>query len=198
MELSPSWEAASCASTQELPNILRNPKIHYRVHENLPLVPILSQIDPFHINHSHLSFLLTFPPISYMHSSSPHLCYMPCPSLPPWLEHSNYTWRTVQVMKLLIMQFSPTFCYFNSLWSKYSPQHPVPPNTNQKRYRRSDLFTPWNISLIWRKSKITSVRFGFLMAVNVQIGPTIFWDVMPCIYYLFVDCLTTVKITQNI
>jgi hypothetical protein len=33
---------------------------------------------------------------------------MPCPSHPPWLDHSNYTWRRVQVMKLLIMQFSPS------------------------------------------------------------------------------------------
>jgi hypothetical protein len=27
-------------------------------------------------------------------------------SHPPWLDHSNYTWRRVQVMKLLIMQLS--------------------------------------------------------------------------------------------
>jgi hypothetical protein len=31
------------------------------------------------------------------------VCYMPCPSHPPWFDHSNYTWRRVQVMKLLIM-----------------------------------------------------------------------------------------------
>jgi hypothetical protein len=24
---------------------------------------------------------------------------MPCPFHPPWLDHSNYTWRRVQVMK---------------------------------------------------------------------------------------------------
>jgi hypothetical protein len=30
-----------------------------------------------------------------------HSCYMPCPSDPPWRVHSNYTWRRVQVMKLL-------------------------------------------------------------------------------------------------
>jgi hypothetical protein len=33
---------------------------------------------------------------------------MPRPSHPPWLDNSNYTWRTVWLTKLLIMQFSPT------------------------------------------------------------------------------------------
>jgi hypothetical protein len=36
---------------------------------------------------------------------------MPCQSQPPWLDHSNYTWRRVQAMKLLIMKFSPTSCH---------------------------------------------------------------------------------------
>jgi hypothetical protein len=31
MELNPSQEAASCAATQEIPNILWNEKFHYRV-----------------------------------------------------------------------------------------------------------------------------------------------------------------------
>jgi hypothetical protein len=45
-----------------------------------------------------VSFLLAFRPKSYMHSS--------CPAqLIPLLDHSNYTWRRVQIMKLLIMQF---------------------------------------------------------------------------------------------
>jgi hypothetical protein len=41
-------------------------------------------------------FLLAFPILSYMRSSSPHSCYMPRPSHPPGLDHSNCTWRRVQ------------------------------------------------------------------------------------------------------
>jgi hypothetical protein len=36
-----------------------------------------------------------------------------------------HIWRRVQVMKLPIMQLSPTSYYFILLLSKYSPQHPV-------------------------------------------------------------------------
>jgi hypothetical protein len=71
------------------------------------------------------SFPLAFPPIIYNRSSSPHSCYTACPSHPSRLDYCNYTWRRVQITKLLVMQLSSITRHLIPLRSKYPPQHPV-------------------------------------------------------------------------
>jgi len=101
-EQRPSWEANRFSASQEIPRILWNPKIHYRIHKCPPPVAILRQLDSVHSPTSHfLGSILILPshlrlglPSGLFHSVSPS---KPCISRspPPYVSeaksHKNAT-----------------------------------------------------------------------------------------------------------
>jgi hypothetical protein len=120
MEQSPPSETNTHSSRQEIPLPLWNQKVHYRVHRNPPLVPILSQVNPVNFPHyfSKINSNIIIPsvptssrglfpsgfPTKSLYSRLFHACYILRTSHLTWLDHPNNTWWSVQIMKLLIMQ----------------------------------------------------------------------------------------------
>jgi len=67
MEQSPSWEANWFSASQEIPHILWNRMVYYRIHKWPPPVPVLSQINPVstptsHFLKIHVNIILPFTP----------------------------------------------------------------------------------------------------------------------------------------
>jgi hypothetical protein len=75
----------------------------------------------------HWSLSLRFPHQNPLHASPlHHPSYMPRPSHSSRFYHPHNTGWGIEMMKLLIMKFSPHPCYLLPLRSKYSPQHSIP------------------------------------------------------------------------
>ena len=104
---SPPWEANRFSASKEIPRLLWNLKVHYRIHKGSPLLPILSQLDPVHTPID-LNIILSFTPrpssglltwgvpdkTIYASLPSPHHA-----SHFSWFDHAS----RVQIIKLRIM-----------------------------------------------------------------------------------------------
>jgi hypothetical protein len=138
MELGPSWGAVSHSVTQRISQyfmepggaipcwqepatgpesdwyVHNTPSYFYKIHFNIILPPMSgSSWWPLSFWFLHQNPVCI--PLLY------HALYMLCLSDPPWLHFSNYIWRRVQVMKLLIIRiisslFGPNI-HFSTLFS---------------------------------------------------------------------------------
>jgi hypothetical protein len=155
MELSPSWEAVNCAVTQEIPSILWNPKVHYRVHKSPPLVLILSQINPIHTIPSYLS-KINFNIVHHLRLGLPSGLFpsgFPTNILCKFLFNAAHAKCPVHIIllhliiviilgeKLLMMQFSPSLLPLHlssvqilSALSSQTPSIYVPPLMSESKF----------------------------------------------------------------
>jgi hypothetical protein len=89
---------------------LWNLNVHYRIHKNLLQAPIQCTpsycISPILV----LYHLILSPPSWALHA---------LPSRRPWFDNANNIWWGLQIMKYVLMQFSPASCHFIPLRSKY-------------------------------------------------------------------------------
>jgi hypothetical protein len=65
-EYSRSWEADSRSADEEIPRLLWNSKVHYRVHNSPLPVSILSQMNPVHTHAPHVRSILTVSSHQYL------------------------------------------------------------------------------------------------------------------------------------
>lgn len=79
-----SWEADIRTADQEVTHLLWNPKVLYRIYKGIPLFPILSQINLFHV---------LIPSFFKIHFNIIHLSTHRFPKWSPFrLSDQNCTW----------------------------------------------------------------------------------------------------------
>ena len=136
MEQSPAWEDSISLPNQEITHTSGNVKIHYCIHNSLPLLPILMYMEPVHTIPPYsctIHFNITLPTMpessrwspsfSYHHQNpvcffiTSNLCHMPHPAhFPsfPSCDQPNIQ-QGLQIIGHLIMPFFSSSHYFLQL-----------------------------------------------------------------------------------
>jgi len=139
-----SWEANSHSVYQKIPPLSWNTKVHCSVHKSPPLVPVLSQMNPFHSIWNYFSKIpsnniLQYTPSSFewsLNSSFSHKNFVfnfhlfmraACPAY--LILHDSITLtifgETYKLWNFLITHSFSVFRHCLHFMSSYSPQHPV-------------------------------------------------------------------------
>ena len=114
MEQSPFFEAKRSSAIQEIPSILHNWKVQYRIHNSSPPVPIVSQSNSVHASAFYFlkiqfNIILFSTPMSSKWSLSircpyqnpvytstvAHTCHLAGPSRASWFDRPNNIWWAV-------------------------------------------------------------------------------------------------------
>jgi hypothetical protein len=119
LALQGAWSFFAVFSTNWLQSTLL-PPYFFKVHINIILHLFLGRASGLLPSDSLATTLYKF---------LTHVCHMTCPSHFPWCDHLNNIWQAVQILKLLIMQLSPSSCHFCPsvpvLWAHSSRTHTV-------------------------------------------------------------------------
>jgi hypothetical protein len=78
MKQSPSWETNRFAASQEIPSILWNPNVNYRIHKCLPPVSILRHINTEHTPTTHFLKISEPALCRFLTFQVPNLTYFRC------------------------------------------------------------------------------------------------------------------------